>query len=278
MEQQKILIEKDANEEYASVLFSLSRELECDNLFFAWGYGAKTGAVGTLKCDGTMTGCADGYKVVALNMDGTVATSFKANTVYELRYYGIGATGFGVACYNADGQAVTTYFANATSGNGGLDVRAEYIGLGEYKGDVTAIGFEEGTYVSVAPIVDGWSSRVHVQTDTGYDMTTSEYDYVDVQFSFDGAKAISSLKVWPGTGSYTVDTSGVTVDANTADRTIQILDANGNAASELTANTMYTLRVYLANTSGVKDITKLQISNFTVGAILYFGNVTYGNL
>ena len=143
-----------------------------------------------------------------------------------------------------------------------------------YEDDVTALGFAEGTDVNYATITDGWNSRAKV-------VTNNEFDYVDVQFSFNKA---ATLSVWDGVaGNYNVTATGGSINpgSGAAERTIQVFDANGNTITSWSANTIYTLRVYLKDVNGGNTVTNLQISTFDTSAedptIIYFGNVTYGN-
>ena len=124
MEQQALIIYKDANEDYASVQFSLSRDIPSDATyaFFSWvnfadGNGA---AGGYLKNDGTAVASAadTGFNVAAYDADGNlVTTGFKANTVYTMKWYYTNATKFKIGCCVQDGNSITVYFANMSSGN-----------------------------------------------------------------------------------------------------------------------------------------------------------------
>ena len=106
----------------------------------------------------------DDFGIVVLDASGKVATSFAPNTVYELRFYGVGATTFKVGCCEENGEAITLYFANPSHGNGDIpsadpdtpiqpdtptkpsvtqgDNRSD---MPTYDGDVTAIGFPAET-------------------------------------------------------------------------------------------------------------------------------------
>ena len=124
MEKQGIRITKAADEDYASVYFSLSREFTGSNAFVAWWFdeaGTNIGLAGYLKTSGAFAPDAKdaptNFKVVAYDMEGNVATSFAANTVYEMRWYGEGATAFKVGCMEANGQSITIYYANVMHGN-----------------------------------------------------------------------------------------------------------------------------------------------------------------
>jgi len=124
MEQQALRVYKAADEDYASVQFSLSRDIPSNAVyaFFSWVLFADTSgaAGGYLKNDGTITqSVADsGFNAVAYDAEGNVVTSgFKANTVYTMKLYYPNATAFKLGCCVQDGEAITLYFANPSSGN-----------------------------------------------------------------------------------------------------------------------------------------------------------------
>ena len=125
MEQQTVVISKGADEEYASIQFMFSRDLAATgSIFTAWYFdeaGANKGLCGYLKANGTYSkdsalAIAD-FKVEAYDMDGNKVTSFKANTVYEMRWYGTGITSFKIGCMEANGEHLTIYWANPSSSN-----------------------------------------------------------------------------------------------------------------------------------------------------------------
>ncbi|MBP3422826.1 MAG: hypothetical protein J6K86_03570, partial [Clostridia bacterium] len=153
MEAQRIRITKGLEEDYASIQFSLSREMTGTYAFFAWyidSTGARHGSNVYLRLDGKANQTtADGMTVIALDMDGKPVTSFAANTAYEMRWYGKGvATAFEIGCCVTSGNFITTYFANPSSGSGQLINATNNAGtLPIYTGDVTKLGFEEGTSV-----------------------------------------------------------------------------------------------------------------------------------
>ena len=126
MERQKTMIYKNADEDYASIQFSVSRDITSygSYLFFSWWYvdSSNQGGAGYLLSNGNASAsntAPTGFNAVAYNLDGTQATSFVANTVYELRLYGEGATAFGVglAAQNDNPEMINVYWANPSSGN-----------------------------------------------------------------------------------------------------------------------------------------------------------------
>ena len=142
-----------------------------------------------------------------------------------------------------------------------------------YDGDVTALGFAEGTRVLKAGIDPSvWDNAYASRAKLGY--IDTNYDYVDIQLSLNKSCAFT---MWDGVStSYTVTATSVTPNPAANTRTIQFLDANGNAVTSFAANTVYTLRVYMKATNG--DVLKnFQLTTTTAGAVIYFGNVTFGN-
>ncbi len=125
MEKQGVMITKGADEDYASVLFAVSREFTGTYAFFTWWFDGLTAADnqdggGYIRTDGEYYASGTtlpGAKAVAYDMNGNKVTSFAANTVYELRWYGEGAMMFKVACCEQNGQSITTYFAKPSSGS-----------------------------------------------------------------------------------------------------------------------------------------------------------------
>ena len=99
MEQQTIKLSKATDEDYASIFFSLSREITNPTYaFFSWWYDASgklaSSTVGYLHIDGSFTDTSDGTivgaKAAFFDKDGNKVTSLSANTVYEMRWYGEG--------------------------------------------------------------------------------------------------------------------------------------------------------------------------------------------
>ena len=143
-----------------------------------------------------------------------------------------------------------------------------------YTGDVTALGFAEGTTVYQYVGVDSSSDKVAIKVDS------VNYDYVDVQFiiaSGDGYFFMHGLKNgnWHNSGaSYVVDPGWIRLgDGNNtpSDRVIEIYDANGNSVNALMSNNvLYTLRVY----TKVGELDEIRISKN--GTTMYLANVTYG--
>ena len=211
-----------------------------------------------------------------LKLKTILGNSHSANNVYEnvvITAADYVAIGYTADSYNGGVQntaALMSEFPQGVTFNAvGKAFYNDNSDLPLYEGDVTAIGFEKGTAVRTATITDGWNSRAIVSTST-------KYDYVDIEFVIGEGHNVGSLCVWDGVdGNYNVTPAGGAALNGAAERTIQVLDVNGNAITAFAANTRYILRVYTEN------VTNLQVSTFDCSAdspaILYFGNVTYGN-
>ena len=118
MEQQCIKITKTAEEDYASIQFSLSRDLTGDNAFFAWCYDALSGGnCTTVTVSKNGTGSGGDITVKVFDLEGNEVTNIEAGKAYEMRFYSEINIRFQIGCYEANGEYITTYFANPSSGN-----------------------------------------------------------------------------------------------------------------------------------------------------------------
>ena len=284
MEKQTIKLPKTASDDYASIQFSLSREMTGKYAFFSWWYNKdgilQSTTIGYLTTSGEGYAITSGYKVVAYDMDGNVATSFKAKTVYELRWYGAGDMTFKFGCCEQNGESITLYYANPSSGsdeggdtpvvpsNPSVTQGDDRKPMPTYSGDVTSLGFPAGTD-PVYVITGGsaaWDNRIVMQADA-----TKDYLKFDVVFSTN----VSHLTMWPanaeGThGSYSVTPNGSsTVDA-IADRLILVVDKFGNTPEAFVAGEVYTVYFYLI------EETEVQMSCF-LETTVYVANIKSGN-
>jgi len=269
MEQQKVMIHKSVDADYASVQFSLSREFTGNHAFFTWWFDAN----GQNQSGGGYLTTAGAYQAsgttmpnpnaVAYDMNGMKATSFKANTVYELRWYGEGATAFGLACCEQNGEHITIYYANPSSGNSNpvTPGNTSTSKLGVYMGDVTAVGFAEGTDVYYE-VQDNRTSMWSPGTNYGLTMEqqgvmltkAADEDYASIQFSvsreFAGNYAFftwwfdANGKNQGGGGYLLADGSYIEGGTTMTNPYAIAYDMNGNAVTSFQANTVYELRWY----------------------------------
>jgi len=141
-----------------------------------------------------------------------------------------------------------------------------------YKGDVTALGFAEGTTVYEYVGVDSVSDKAAVKADP------INYDYVEFDFvitSGDGyffAYVLKDGNFLNGGSSYVIDPSNLRLaNGNEMDRKIQVLEASGQPATALMSkNTLYKLRVFIK--AGEVD----QVMIGKNGSTIYLANVTQG--
>ncbi len=138
--------------------------------------------------------------------------------------------------------------------------------LPEYTGDVTSVGFEEGTLVQtlVGSVESGWgeaisSERARISAD-------GTQDYISVDFVLATAHTGSLFQIWPSSGSGTLNMSCVT-SVTTAE--VTVVDEYGFVVSSIEVGKRYTLRVY------DPGATSLAIGVYGLNTV-YFGNVTYG--
>jgi hypothetical protein len=147
-----------------------------------------------------------------------------------------------------------------------------------YMGDVTALGFEEGAIPFGINIADGWADRIEIRVPD----TTADYFTFDFVISSEGA-SVAAFCIWPrmgtqGYGNYDiVNTKGLSWRDGADERTIVVLDKNGNDVTKgpWQANTVYTVKMYRVGASIVID--NINFSTFTEGAKFYVANVKAGN-
>jgi len=241
------------------------------------GHGMRTsdGAIRTVEL----------YDANGNMMPAQYHSGFNANTIYTLRFYFNAGEEALNSIHLGTSTALTYYVANIRWGNLGVsnNVYNSSTGalLAKYDGDVTAVGFDAGSVVTKVDINDGWSSRV------GFGASL-KYDYVDVEFALGDSRTIDSLTVWAYkpdasilTGHYALVPAKCELKDGAPARTVQILDANGNEATEWKANTVYTLRIYI-NAGTDSAAIAFAFSTFQTSAesvaVMYFGDITYGNV
>ena len=247
--------------------------------------------IGLLVCD---TSQKTTYRNITVDASGLVLKNvlgMKHNAANVYENVSITAWDYAAIGYTADSYDTNTKGENVaarmsefpagvtfTKANKMIAQNVQYSNLySYYADDVTALGFAAGTKVVQAGIVteNGWDDQYATRAKLG--TVPAGYDYVDIQFSLNKSAV---LTVWDGVNvSYVVSAAGVTASTgNPYDRVVQVLDANGNvvSAQAFTPNTVYTLRMYLADTNGVNYVKNLQLTTTTTGAVVYFGNINFG--
>lgn len=143
--------------------------------------------------------------------------------------------------------------------------------VSKYTGDVTALGFAEGSKVYQF-VGETDSDRVEVKVDS------VNYDYVDVQFVITSGNTyfflfgMSGGSYYNGGVSYIMDTAWPRMaNGSDFDRIIKVLDENGNeVTSTMEIGTLYTLRVY----TKLGELDAIRIAKG--GSTICLANVTYG--
>ena len=273
---------------YVTVEFAVSVDITSDSVFYVWGLNNTT-----YTKDGAVNFTSKTYGRI-LDVDGFAVTSLTKDTVYILELYIEGTNRYKISNLCATGMELYFNADSITCSNESMEVQPEIpddqapITQGDastavptYTGDVTALGFAEGTTVYQLVSASSWNDRVKIATDPSY-------KYLDVQFSVaDGAWY---FLVWVCNangmldGYYLVaELGGGTQHATFGDgfakhnpssgasggnTRIQVLDADGSPVIGARENgKVYTLRVWLAEES----ITEVQIGQDNV--TMYFGDM-----
>ncbi|MBQ8394870.1 MAG: DUF4886 domain-containing protein [Clostridia bacterium] len=284
---------------YVTVQFAVSEDVAGDSVFYVWGL---LGAQHTINGAVNFTSTTHGR---ILDLDGNKVTSLTKDTLYVLELYMEGTDTYKVANIVATGMELYFDANSITCSDSSMEVIPEpdpdepdpepdtsapivsgettSTALSKYDGDVTALGFAEGTTVYQLVSADSWNDRVRIAADP-------TYKYLDVQFIV--SEGAWYFNVWLVNangmldGSYLVaENSGdgkqhatygsgyaVYSGTNAGNTRIQVLDADGNVViGGRNLGTVYTLRVWLAE----ENITEVQIgqSNMT----MYFGNIESTN-
>ncbi|MBQ5930258.1 MAG: hypothetical protein IIX02_05645 [Clostridia bacterium] len=144
--------------------------------------------------------------------------------------------------------------------------------VSKYTGDVTALGFAEGTTVYQYVGTDSVSDKAAIKVDS------VNYDYVEFDFvigSGDGyffGYVLKNGSFLNNGASYVIDPSNLRLaNGNAMDRVIQVFEANGQpAATLMKTNTLYKMRVFIK--AGNVD----QVMIAKTGSTIYLANVTFG--
>ncbi len=214
--------------------------------------------------------------------DNKVTTLMNTNVVYTLRVY-VKVGELDEILISKSGS--TIYFANVKQGvaentdkQGPIKEGSTQNSLREYKGDVTALGFAEGTflqYMVTETVTDPWkaeptSGKTREQLAARIPGQTGKY--VTVQFAVsEDIDSGSVFYVWGLSGQTHTQNGGVSFTTNPYGR---ILDKNGQEVTSLSKNTVYILELYIEGTDTYKlaNICK-------TGMELYFApdSITYSD-
>jgi hypothetical protein len=236
-------------------------------------------------------------------MNGKQATSFVPGQAYELRWYDANhiAYGFEFGCCEQNGEAITVYFANPSSGKGQLLTATHNAGtLSLYTGDVTELGFEEGTSVQYKTdeydLVGGsgnwWQSGTAVEINGQIlDCSTNvkrqsakpvvyanaDYDVVCIEVALSEAIASGNVfyvRTYDAGGAHLGGGAVVLGNAWAASGFAgAIYDKEGNIATSLEANTVYVLKLRMdgAYSYNFANIAESAMTTY------YSGNISYEN-
>ncbi|MBQ7373271.1 MAG: DUF4838 domain-containing protein [Clostridia bacterium] len=204
--------------------------------------------------------------IYVFNADGSGVSSIVANTKYQMWIYLGGDDSFhGVAIGNS---SATIYYANVryvygTGENIFRQADANNL-LAEYTGDVTSVGFEEGTFVqTLTGTSDIWTEDIYANRARLTASGTQDY----ISFDFVVQNEISGSNIfylWAASGN-----GPVAKDGTSSAFTTQIVDENWFAVTTIEAGKRYTFIIY---ESGATYYGIGAYCNNTI----YFGNVTYG--
>jgi hypothetical protein len=213
------------------------------------------------------------YRVFEANSGKFVSDSnpIKAGVVYTLLVYCPKLIDVELATYAISGQPMTIYFANIDSGNGKMLQGNNNSGaLSLYMGDVTKLGFEDGTLVQYKTeeydLVGGssnwWQSGTAVeingeildcsnnikrQSGKPEIYADANYDVVCIEFALSEAVASGSVfYVWAYDENSTHLGGGAVVIGQAwanSGFAGAIYDKDGNIATSLEANTVYVLKL-----------------------------------
>ena len=271
-----------------SIEFALSTAIAAGDVFHVWAYDADSTHIGGGAIPVGGSWAATGYAAAIFDTNGDIATSLEANTVYVLKLRMDGAVRYSVA--NIVFAGMTTYFSASSLAYeneevGVLESKPTYSTDGghsnetlpTYDGNVTDLGFAEGTEVFVQTIASGWDDRAIFNVD-------STYDYVDIQFvgggvcqifiwtcGMDGNMTVGNY-ILNSDGTITLQAGGPNNDIDPPVREIYILGANGKILpTAWEAGKVYTLRIY------IEELTKVQLGNFSSIETFYYSTATFGN-
>ena len=208
-------------------------------------------------------------RILLLDADGCQPTSWKANTLYTIYFY-----------LNDDDPSVqfnsfkdmTTYVANIEFGNS--DVVAKYaivqgdqrVAMPKYDGDVTELGFAEGTtvYALENPDAGNWGSNVWTMRTIISAPATQ--DYITIEFVSENDIDTNPFHLWGVAGVPSIGSVGF------ATRDIGLItDMNGYMVTSIEAGQHYLLHI------ACEGLSEVQIGSVYGVNTVYFGNITYNN-
>ncbi len=211
-----------------------------------------------------------GATVSMVDEYGFSVSSVAAGHRYTLRVYDPGATGLALSVWGTN----TIYFGNVTYGKGtpADPVTPPNVTVGDnrvysiYKGDETALGYENGTMVHLLQNAtpdnlygDGWGKRMIFGASTAQDYITFEF------VAKEDVEAASIFHVWGANGSPSIGT--VSASTGLGGDWAIILDKHGLGITSIKAGEHYFASIACAGLKevqvGLLDVNELYIANVT---------------
>ncbi len=264
-------------QDYVTVEF-VSEEDITGSPFYLWGVKGSP-AIGYVKFAASDIGSIT-------DMDGYAITSITAGEHYLLNMAcaDLSEIQFGL-CYGIN----TVYFANIAFNNGEIPVPTTPVDpdptpitpsapaqgdssapMPTYNGDVTALGFAEGTTVYALENTqegtwtdDTWDARSIIYTPGTQDYVTIEFvvNKDIVSSNFHGPFYLWGVAGSPAIGYVKLATTDIGL----------ITDMDGNAVTSITAGQHYLLHIACVG------LSEIQIGSVYGASTVYFANVTYSN-
>ena len=244
---ERAVIVADGTQDYISVEFYAANNFTGDSIFHIWYSSA--------ACSVSKAGVASDANIQSQIVDryGMKVASVVGGERYTFRVYAPGTEYLGIGVYGIN----TIYFANVSYGTGNLPtpITQNIVAgtpsrgsLNVYKDDVTALGFVKDTLVlENSNITDTWNDGVVIATD-------NTKNCLSVNFSLSKITSGQQFMIHDGSGFCArINDCVVWHDGgDTSYKEVEILDAEGNLATEWTANTVYTMKIYHEGVSSIR--------------------------
>ena len=265
----RTIISAPTTQDYIALEFVSENDI-VTNPFYLWGAKA-TPELGYLGFGLTSAG-------VIIDMEGCAVTGITAGEHYVLY---IACAGLEEVQLGLTYGINIVYFTNITYNNGEIpkplapqtpipdpvqgDNRTP---LPTYDGDVTALGFAEGTTVYVLDNAYEGAWTTATWDDRAIIYAPSTQDYMTIEFVSETNIASSTLNgpfyIWgvaavPGIGYIKLSTTDIGL----------ITDMDGNAVTSIVANQHYLLHI------ACEGLSEIQIGSVYGVNTIYFGNITY---
>ena len=280
-QQHNPVIYANANYEAVTIQFALSEAIASGSVFQVWAYGDESGSI-SLGNGGLKVGDAwaeTGFARAIFNLDGTIPTSLEANTVYVLKLRMEGAYRYNVA--NIAESGMTTYYAaNSIAYERNvvphIFTQDKKAGLPVYSGDVTALGFAEGTDVLQLTTTGAtWNDAAFFSDNSATTCLTVNFSFATVPASGSQMRIYAWYEGKDGWIATIADCASSESMVTLAGGAIEVLNADGTPVTAWEANTVYTLKIYHG---GAKNVA-ICMDNTTIssGSVIYFDNAVVRN-